>query len=165
MYRFSIHELAHFGVLGALTSPYIVWFRWNFQQMYYSMGQKISVWKVFEKSFKNSNFYISGRLCLRFFTFGRTFGPIYPRNMAEIDKTKYPLGENLFVRLSKYRKIKALSLLNFFTKNTITFSPSMATFGRISTKVKGHIGSESKIVIFNCLFYQNDSLASSRQKN
>ena len=147
MYQFSIHELDHFGVLEALTSSYIVWFRWNFQQMYYSMGQKISVWKVFEKSFKNSNFCISGRLCLRVFTFGRTLSPIYPRNMTEIDETKCPFRENLFVRLSKYRKIKALSLLNFFRKNTITFSPSMATFGRISTKVKGH-----RVWIKNCHF-------------
>ena len=47
---------------------------------------------------------------------------------AKVEQSKYFWGQNYAIGLSKNRKIKALSRLNFSGKNTITFCPILAVF-------------------------------------
>ena len=76
-------------------------------------GEENSVSKIFGKCKFLRKLHATK---VRTFQFLPNVDPIYSMKEVEIEKTKYCRGQNLAIGLSKYRKIKALSPLNFQEK-------------------------------------------------
>ena len=87
------------------------------------------------------------------------FDPRFSLKIAKIEKNKY-LRKNFTHRAIQISPNQGSISSCLSTKNTITFCPILAIFGRKLAKIKGQ---RVRIKIWNSLFYQHGSWASSSQ--
>ena len=95
-----------------------------------------------------------------FFSFCPTLRPFFSVKEAKIEKTKYSWGQNYTIRLSKNRKVKALSCPNFSWKIRLRF----ILFWPVFVEKKGVVTTLG-IKIWPTLLQSHNSGACSSQKS
>ena len=97
----------NFGGFGAITLVIIVRLGWNFDTA--SPHKYLSpMWRIL-----NNSIFSEGRTYSKFAFLVQVRAKFTPWRSSKSKKTKYFSGKNLSIVLSKYRKIKAVSRLNF----------------------------------------------------
>ena len=126
-WRWSIHEMAHFGGFLGRNSPKCGSILLKFAPQLFLMEIKT----LLQEFLKNANFSRNRTFpkFARFFRFCPTLRPFFSMKEAEIKPSKCFRGQNYAIGLSEYREIKALSGPNFPGKIRLLFVLFWPFFG------------------------------------